>query len=217
MKIVAISDTHNRHSQLVIPECDVLIHAGDATGQGYPSEVRSFARWFNNQPAKHKIFVPGNHEFYFESELPASKLWFQEECPDGILLIEQEIVIDGIKFYGSPITPRFFDWAWNRDRFRDIKPHWDTIPNDVNVLITHGPPFGVLDIVYYVDGITPKERVGCVELWERILELKQLKVHLFGHIHSESGEKEFNGIRYFNCSVCDEMYMPVNGIKEFEI
>lgn len=210
--IVAISDTHNKHDNLVIPECDILIHAGDATGMGRESEIRRFAKWLNRQPAKHKIFVPGNHEVDFKDCLPHSLLWFTEECPEAHLLINESINIEGINIYGSPVTPWFLDWAWNVHR-GEIKRYWDNIPDNTNILITHGPPHKILDETVFPDGTPNGQYVGCWSLTERINELKDLKHHIFGHIHHWGGQTVCkNGIMYHNAAICDETYYPGNAI-----
>lgn len=232
MKIIGMSDSHNRHNKYPsLPACDVFIHAGDWSGQGLESETRNFAKWLNKQPAKHKIIVPGNHEKEFEYYLPLSRNWILEECPDAIILIEEQVVIDGIKFYGSPITPWFYNWAWNRARGDKsdtfyyngkmgtrpaIKPHWDAIPDDTNVLITHGPPYGILDELHYVDGTPKGEFVGCDDLMNRIKEVKP-DLHLFGHIHYHGGQqKHVDGTSFYNISLCDETYSPTNGFTVIE-
>lgn len=201
LKIIAISDTHNKHKEITIPECDILIHAGDATGMGRASEIRNFAKWFNKQPAKYKIFVPGNHELKFEKELPASKLWFSEECPDGILLINQSIEIEGIKIYGSPITPFFYNWAWNEYK-EGLEKAWKAIPDDTNLLITHGQAYGINDIVDNQPGV----HLGCQHLMDRIQELKNLKIYIGGHLHSGKKYTYFNGVQFYNASICGERY-----------
>lgn len=223
MKIIAISDTHNLHNSLVIPECDILIHAGDWSGKGRESECRNFAKWLQEQPAKHIVIVPGNHEVEFEENLPASKSWILDHCPKAIILIEESVVIEGKKIYGSPITPYFFDWAWNRSMREDglagdhrtgqiknvgyIKPHWDKIPNDTDILVTHGPPFKILDL-------TPSgEFVGCQHLLEKVKEIKP-DIHIFGHIHCSHGEKHIDGTSFYNVCSCDEMYVASQGFTE---
>lgn len=212
LKIVGISDTHNRHNKLVIPECDILIHAGDATGMGRESEVRNFAKWFDKQDAGHLIWVPGNHEKDFEDCLPHSLEWFKEECPTGIILINESVNIEGINIYGSPVTPWFYDWAWNVHRHQ-IKKYWNNIPLNTDILITHGPPHQILDEIVYANGDPKGEFVGCWELSDRIKDLKQLKHHLFGHIHFWGGQTVAkDGILYHNLSICDEAYMPSNPI-----
>lgn len=216
LKILAISDTHNKHNQLTIPECDILIHAGDATGLGRESEVRNFAKWLNKQPTKHIIFVAGNHEVYFEKSLPMSRMWVTEECPKAHVLIHESLEIEGIKIFGSPYTPYFLNWAFNVDRGPDIRRLWDQIPDDTQLLITHGPPYGILDVVFFPDFVTPKERVGCMDLLNRINELKDLKMHFFGHLHGSNGEMEVDGKKFYNVASCDDLYIISNEVRMVE-
>jgi Icc-related predicted phosphoesterase len=212
LKIVAISDTHNRHGKLVIPECDILIHAGDWTGRGFHNEIKPFAKWLDKQDqCKEIVVVPGNHELEFEKNLPASLEWFKEECPWAHLLINQSVTIEGVKIYGSPITPFFCDWAWNKWP-GEIKPYWDAIPDDTQILITHGPPLDILDKTTYASGEWREDRLGCPQLSNRIKELKDLDLHFFGHIHASQGQKHVDGVSYYNCCICDETYSPTQPI-----
>ena len=114
MKIVAVSDTHEKEQFLKIPECDLFIHAGDWTFRGEKYAVEKFGKWLNQIPAQHIVVIPGNHELYFENALPQSKDWLIDVCPKVNLLIEESIEINGVNIYGSPITPFFYAWAWNR-------------------------------------------------------------------------------------------------------
>lgn len=229
MKIVAISDTHMRHDKLIIPPCDILISAGDWTNRGEKHEVEKFAKWINNQPAQFIVLSPGNHEKYLEEHLPESRNWFTENCPRAYLLIEESVTIEGIKIFGSPIQPFFFDWAWNRapsdqqmlmqcgygkvKLAQPIKPHWDAIPDDTNILITHGPPYGILDQTTYANGDPRPEHLGCELLMNRIKELKDLDLHFFGHIHHPGGNQVHrDGVSYYNSAICDEIYAPTNPI-----
>jgi Icc-related predicted phosphoesterase len=200
MKVVCISDTHNKHDSLLpIEDGDVLVHSGDATLQGSTKEVASFIEWFSRQPHKNKIFVPGNHDWLFQLNPKLAS----DICSDnGItLLLDKSVMIDGYVFYGSPWQPEFFKWAFNLPRGHMLADKWSEIPDDVNVLITHGPPHGILDQLEYND-----ERVGCQDLADRILKLKELKLHVFGHIHCDAGEKWFSGVKYVNASVLDDRY-----------
>lgn len=235
MKIVAISDTHNRHKQIKdfhteysqgeekIPlGGDIIIHAGDATGRGERGEVEAFLKWYGELDFSHRIFVPGNHDFLFEKADHRAR----EMCKQyGItLLIDESVVIDGVKIHGSPYTPWFYDWAFNRARhlneaqfrqIKEIKPHWDLIPDDTNVLITHGPPYGILDELLFVDGTPKGQFVGCEELLKRIKQVKP-DLHFFGHIHCGHGQKHIDGTSFYNVAVCDEMYCPTNPVTIVE-
>ncbi len=201
MKIVAISDTHGFHNQLTIPDGDVLVHGGDLShGTGTPQQVWDFNKWLGTLPHKHKVMIPGNHDFPFEND-PEFCRKVMTNCH---LLINEEIVIDGVKFWGSPVTPWFHDWAYNVQRGEDIAAVWKKIPDDTDVLITHGPPFDVLDKVER--GNFP---VGCEELAKRVIQVAP-KVHIFGHIHEGYGQLDFGGIKFRNVSICTFRYQPTN-------
>lgn len=210
MKIVAISDVHERWHNLHIPECDVLISAGDYSFRGDLSVVREFHKWLHLQPSKHVISVQGNHELWVERNYGLSKLVAEESCPGVHFLEEGDVEIDGIKFYGSAITPRFFNWAYNRDRGLDIKKHWDKIPDNTDILITHGPPKGIMDL-------TPDyENVGCDDLLKRVSEINP-KYHIFGHLHGCYGILKRYNTTFINASICDEDYKASNKPIEFEV
>jgi Icc-related predicted phosphoesterase len=212
LKIVCISDVHNKYQKLVIPECDILISAGDYSFTGTPTEVNQFHAWFSLQPGKHKISVQGNHELGVEKDFQLSKQLAQHECP-GVHFIDEGLVeIEGLKIWCSAITPEFCDWAWNRNQF-DIIRHWKMIPDDINILVTHGPPYGILDQTTYANGDIRPGFLGCPRLLERIKELKDLDLHFFGHIHHPGGQqKHLFGKSFYNAAVCDEMYCPTNPI-----
>lgn len=143
MRIIAIADTHGRHSDLIIPPGDVLIHAGDMSMKGTEQEMINFIQWFSQQDFKHKIFIAGNHDFYFE-KTPVEEI--NKLIPPAVIYLNDAAVeIDGTRFWGSPITPWFFNWAFNRHRGEDIRKHWDLVPNDTDILITHGPVYTILD------------------------------------------------------------------------
>lgn len=207
MRIVCISDTHNCHSQLSIPDGDVLIHSGDATVNGTRAEVVEFARWFSNLHHRHKIFVAGNHDWHFQIDASYVRELLNEATIT--YLQDSSTSIGGLKIYGSPWQPRFFDWAFNLNRGPEMAEKWAMIPNDVDVLITHGPPNGILDVVETRFG---ESHEGCEELRKRIegiAHAKRLKLHIFGHIHSGHGIAESFGVKFVNASVCDEEYNPI--------
>lgn len=212
MKIVAISDVHTKWKNLIIPECDVLISTGDYSYHGEKHIVEGFHEWLNKQPAKHVISVQGNHETWVEKNFEEAKAAAIKACPRVHFVQEELIEIEGIKIWCSAWTPWFHAWAWNARRGEEIKKHWDLIPTDIDILATHGPPYGILDAVYFTDGVTIKERVGCQDLMKRIGELTKMKVHIFGHIHGSHGSKSFDNKMYFNASICDEIYYPSNPI-----
>lgn len=216
MKIVAISDVHGKWNKLTIPECDILISSGDYSFRGETHMIKDFHRWLNKQEAGYIVSVQGNHELWVEKNFQEAKAIAEKECPGVFFMEEGPIDIEGLKLWCSAMTPEFYSWAYNRRRGPDIKRHWDSIPDDVNILITHGPPAGILDVVYNVDG-TPKERVGCHDLYDRVMGLKDLKHHIFGHIHSSYGHAEHHGKHFWNASNCDDMYALSNPVTIIEI
>ncbi len=208
MKLVLISDTHGNHQRLPLPDGDVLLHTGDISKRGSEFEVQLFLEWFAEQDFEHKIFIAGNHDFFFEQE---SSEKVATMIPEGVTYLNDSgVTIDGIKFWGSPVQPRFFDWAFNRDRGTDIDRHWQLIPSDVDVLLTHGPPHGILDRT--ADGF----EAGCEMLRKRIREVKP-KLSVFGHIHEAYGKHEIEGTVFVNASVLNLRYELVNEAILFEL
>lgn len=206
MKITAISDTHSQHDKLQLAGGDLLIHAGDQTSRGTLAEALVFLNWLEQQPYKHKVIIPGNHDWCYEEE---SALMRSEAAARGIsLLIDDVVVIDGLWIWGSPMTPTFHNWSFNKDRGEPIRRYWDLISAETNILITHGPPWGIGDYV-------PRgEYVGCEDLLHKIHQLKDLKLHVFGHIHEGRGMYEgfFNEGKAtaINACVLDGQYKLVN-------
>jgi len=204
LKIDAISDTHNKHKKLKLPGGDILIHSGDVSGRGQSGEILPFLDWYADQDYSTMILVPGNHDFGFEKEPER----YAKECADRkiILLNDSGCTVEDIKIWGSAVQPWFHDWAFNRQRGADIKVHWDMIPEDTELLITHGPPHMILDDA---NGRGYSNHVGCEELYKRILQTK-VKLHIFGHIHEGAGYKYLAGRTYVNASSLDGTYMPIN-------
>lgn len=173
MEIVHISDTHGNHSNLNLPRGDVLVHSGDFSDTSYEIETASFLDWFRVQPFEHKILIGGNHDATL-SECKGEELSHYNF--EGIhYLNETELMIDGLKFYGSPRTPCEFSMAFVYLE-SEAQHEWNNLPADVDVLITHGPVYGVLDAEF-----------GCKKLKAKVEQMTNLKAHLFGHIHEAAG------------------------------
>lgn len=207
MKFVAISDTHGQHSSLQLPEGDVLLHAGDVSRRGTQYEILQFIHWFAELPYKHKIFIAGNHDFYLED---APNTLIQNQLPKDVhYLNDSGILIEGIRIWGSPITPYFHNWAFNRHSGEEIQKHWDLIPSNTEILITHGPVYGILDET------SRFQKVGCVQLRAKVAAV-QPKFHLFGHIHEAYGCIVQNGTTFINASVLDDCYEMSNQPVLFE-
>ena len=179
IRVVAMSDTHNSKLKSV-PPGDLLIHAGDLTGVGTDVQMTAALDWLGSLPHPHKVVVAGNHDFVAENDPDLmSKL-----CSDrGIVYLCRSLeVVEGLAIWGSPWTPRFFDWAFMYGRGNHARSHWLDVPEDLDILVTHGPPFGMGDRAM-------GRSVGCVELLERVLAMRAPpRAHVFGHIHSDRGE-----------------------------
>lgn len=200
MKITFISDTHRKHWEMTddLPGGPMIIHAGDVSGRGTISEINDFLKWFSDLPYTHKVFIAGNHDFGFEVIRHNTEQGIQ--IPDNVTYLQDEMVtIEGIKIYGTPWQPRFFDWAFNVNRGEDIAKKWEMIPDDVDILVTHGPPFGILDRTERGD------IVGCEELYFRVFKVKP-KIHVFGHIHEGYGMREMSDVIFINASSLNARY-----------
>jgi len=229
-KVTLISDTHTKHDQLSttkslrkmdqpldLPGGDILIHAGDFMSSGYnPMEAVMFFKWFdsiNNYDTK--VFIAGNHDRWMQNEPEGVKgiltgyktiEYLQDEGMGVIVGDEPEI-----KLYGSPWQPEFFNWAFNLPRNgEEMKARWDAIPDNTDILITHGPPFGYLDIPG-----GQSIRVGCEMLRERV-EAFRPKIHVFGHIHGSWGHYFDGHTHFFNAAVLNERYEYANLPFNFE-
>lgn len=196
MRLVFVSDTHLQHA-FDVPDGDVLIHCGDGTMRGSAGEIQLWNEWFKKQPHTYKIAIAGNHDIGFEEAPEAAQRLLNEP----IYLQDSSIKIEGVNFYGSPWQPEFFDWAFNLPRGHALEQKWDLIPGDVDVLITHGPPHGILDVNLH------GEHCGDEQLLEAVERIKP-KIHAFGHIHYSAGSLEQNGTLFVNASICTDRYDP---------
>lgn len=213
MRIVAFSDTHGSHEELVIPRGDVLVFAGDCCNYGRLQELGSFLRWIEKLRFPGPIiFVPGNHDWPCENQQQLAREW----CHDvGVHLLighpTRKVINDtSYLFYGHPWTPRFNDWAFNVDRDSpEMVAQVQQIPPGLDVLISHGPPLGILDREHNMN-------LGCAVLLDRIAHVRPA-VTIFGHIHDGHGEsiiklasaKELV-TRCYNVSVMDRNYDVVH-------
>lgn len=214
MKIVCISDTHNQHKRISVPAGDVLIHAGDGTGSGDFKEIAAFLCWLDSLPHPHKILVAGNHDWTFQRDPDIAGLLLKDH-PGITYLQDSGCEINGFKVWGSPWQPMFMSWAFNLPRGRMLREKWNLIPIDTDILVTHGPPLGILDQVLPVPtgGWDPDrgqpEHLGCEEMLIRVRTVKP-KLHVFGHIHGGYGIHKDRGTTHVNASICDEDYRPIN-------
>ncbi len=223
MKIIAISDTHGKHwwfpNNNRLPEGDIIIHSGDCTSRGSNDDIEEFLRWYGDLNYEYKILVAGNHDWGFEKDASYNA----EMCENyGITYLNDSgITVKGLKIWGSPVQPEFMSWAFNRARnlaesqrkqIKEIKPHWDKIPDEVDILITHGPAYGYGDQVMMFHSPNKGEHVGCEHLLKKINEIRPV-LHISGHIHEGrgiylGGMGEGSPITYVNASTLNETYSP---------
>lgn len=183
MKIWHISDTHTYHELLVVPEgIDMVIFSGDCSTSKElhinEAETWRFIDWYKDLPIKYKIFVAGNHDFSIEKNLITKQDFNDHEI---IYLENGYTIIEDLKIWGSPITPVFNMGSFIKRR-NEMDSLWSLLPDDIDILITHGPPKGVLDLSVNRAGIL--EYCGCEALKSYILNRIKPKYHFFGHIHN---------------------------------
>ncbi|NHI93984.1 MAG: metallophosphoesterase [Candidatus Lokiarchaeota archaeon] len=204
MKFVCMADTHELHHHFKVPKGDVYINAGDFTNLGEKRAISSFNEHLASLSHDYKIVIAGNHDMMFEKNPKLAKSLLKN-C---IYLENTSIEIEGIKIYGSPHTPWFYDWAFNLQRGKPLQEKWALIPEDTDILITHGPPLGHGDFV-------KNSSEGCEDLLHRIQEIKP-KFHIFGHIHEGYGITKEGKTTCINASSVDENYKPNNEPFIFE-
>ncbi len=190
-----------------------MLHAGDLTFKGDVQEISQELRELGRIAKNFKygcVFICGNHDWLGERN-PA--LMKQMALDEGLTYLDHSsIEIEGLKIFGSAYTPEFCNWAYNVNR-AELNKYWAQIPDDTQILITHGPPMNILDPV---ERYNPKicefeiECVGCWDLYSRIQDLKQLQLHVFGHIHAGYGQVKKGNVTYINASICTEAYKPTN-------
>lgn len=223
MKIVSFSDTHMQHEKVNLPKCDLAIFAGDFTHRGKLPDAKNFLDWYSKQTqCKHKVFIAGNHDICADSNFDwetGADLWWEnllEEYSELIYLENNTVEIEGLRIWGSPITPWFHGdyWAFNKYRGWDnIGKVWENIPQNSDIVITHGPPYGILDVV--PDG----NNVGCEDLLKTLLFIKP-KLHIFGHIHCDHQDNrivEQEGITFINASCLNNNYQFIQQPVKIEI
>lgn len=221
MRIWHISDTHGHHKKLTIPkDIDLVIHSGDATNYRDPyrneQEMREFLTWFDHLRIPNKVFVAGNHDTSVEKTLV-----HPEDIKNlGIkYLFMDSVEIMGMKIWGSPFVPTYGDWAFMKPRYQMMEKVWDFVDNDADIIVTHTPPMGILDVtdsyIQTTNGSQKNrmmilENVGCEHLRKKIFKLEP-KLHCFGHIHGSrdifnAGTKKLSGFKtiFSNGSCCSD-------------
>jgi Icc-related predicted phosphoesterase len=231
MKITFISDTHTymydyNYKELILPEGDILCFSGDMMSSGHnEGEIIHFLKWINKQPFKYKIFIAGNHDRIFEDKPLIADELIQKYAGEGVFYLKNSsIEIDGLTFYGTPHQPYFGGWAFNVPDFEKLIYIYQQIPDNVDVLLTHCPPYGILDQSHRPNYHNPsgENHLGSMELKEvlaeKTLKKTQPRVVAFGHIHGDGGKQlQIGDTLYISASLCDEDYDPANYIVSIEL
>nr|ACI90332.1 metallophosphoesterase domain containing 1-like protein [Philodina roseola] len=225
-RFVCVSDTHSSY-EFSLPDGDILLHGGDFSRSGKSEEIETFLQWLKSlKQYRLKIIIAGNHDITLDEEY-YQRTWnrFHHKKYDsaaiqrmfrdpklkenyGIIYLQDESFVDPVtklKFYGSPWQPEFCAWAFNvKHDSPQMRQIWNEIPDDTDILLTHGPPYGILDET------SRKENVGCRVLRERLEKLR-VKLHVFGHIHEAYGKESdrLSSTIFVNASTCDLRYKPV--------
>lgn len=211
MKVAAISDTHGRRSW-EMPNCDVFIHAGDMTGRGSLPETADFANRLRKEMESsggptHAIIVPGNHDECFETLPKAARGLFGANVH---VLEDEPLILEGVSFYGSPWTPPFMRWHFMAEESR-LARLYQNMPASVDVLVTHGPPYGILDPGWKLI------HAGSTSLAATVAE-RNVRHHVFGHLHGAGGQMIQQGHTiFYNVAACDEEYRLINQPRVFEV
>lgn len=207
MKFITISDTHGEHRELKLPTGDAIIHAGDFCQHGRVADALDFLEWYDALDFATKILIGGNHDFFAADE---SKR-FNALLPSGITYLNDSgTVVNGIQIWGSPVQPDLTGWAFGKPRGKAMRKHWNLIPATTDLLVTHTPPYGILD------KSRSKRSLGCEELSKRLDEL-DVAVHVFGHIHASYGQVTIGSTHYINASNYNSRRGLVNKPVVFEL
>lgn len=200
-RICILSDTHGSHDLLDVGSGDLLIHCGDCTAKDTAKQHNEFLAWFLSQDYKHRIFIGGNHDNFLVNR-----------NPNDTYLSDSGTEFERLKIWGCGSSLKFSGqnpkaMAFSLDTEEELEAHWDLIPPDTDILITHTPPFGILDSVNRgLSGI----RCGSPSLAKR-LRLVTPILHCFGHLHREGcriAKKSYSHTIFVNAAIMDEMYEP---------
>ena len=208
LRAVCVSDTHKR-IKFKLPKSHFAICAGDVCATGKESDFKEFVNWFAKQDAVHKIYVPGNHDLFCEQKPDRAIIM----CDDnGIHYLHNSgITLDGVSFWGTATQPFFCNWSFNVIDVRDRAKDFALIPENTEVLITHCPPYGILDNTppSSWNNFSTNDHVGCRALLSAVSRVKP-RFHFFGHIHCNYGQFRREGTLFINASICNEQYKQVN-------
>jgi len=211
VKFVVISDTHNGLSSVEIPDGDILIHCGDFTDYGTVDEFKKFNEDIGALPHAVKVVIAGNHDWLLQSAPETAR----KALYNCVYLQDEGYEIDGIKLWGSPWQPFFHDFAFNLHRGKALKEKWDLIPEDTDILITHGPPGGKGDLIHSFNSLVI-ENIGCEDLRDAVERIAP-KYHLFGHCHVGHGVVRTKNTTYINAAIMNEAMDPINSPIEFTL
>ncbi len=242
MKIDCIADLHGHYPKL--EGGDLLIVAGDLTARDTVDEYLRFNKWLSIQDYKRKIVIAGNHDNLCQngvsldsgygqiiSAIPILADKYIYLCDSGTEFTYEEDNIElemcgmhpseekTLKIWGSPWTKTFIGMnprckAFTCDTEEELAEKWAKIPEDIDILITHSPPFGIFDAVREHSNSIPVS-VGSKSLSEWMKTkwkiFDSLKINVFGHIHEHGGKTgSLNMVQFINCSHVNENYEPVN-------
>lgn len=217
MRIVAFSDSHGFHKRMTVPDGDMLICAGDFSMRAKNYEVSQFAQWFNKLPHQFKVIMAGNHDVYCETD----EHFARHEFAPSVYLCHEEAEINGYRVFGSPYSSSIYEPSpWSFD-YNPKGPRsealWSQIPDNIDILVTHGPPKGILDVVDDPH-VGEDPHVGDVNLLYHVKRALP-RVHIFGHIHEGFGSYESNvwTTRFYNVCICNVRYQPVNPVTVFDL
>ena len=227
-RITTISDTHSKHKSITpfLPGGDILIHAGDLTSMGYKYEIEEFCKWFDSiDNYDLKVFIAGNHDYGFEERVDETMEIVNSYKTINYLQDDwvgfQKGDLREIRIWGSPWQPEFHNWAFNLKRnSKELEDKWNLISDDSDIVVTHGPAYGYVDMVY-----DRYDNLGCEKLIQRIEQFNP-SIHICGHIHTGYGYRTNGKTHFINASVLDEQYQftqypltfdynPENGKIEF--
>lgn len=220
--ICGISDTHTYHRKVEIPKCDILCVSGDLTYKGERHVLVDFDKWCGNlkeqQLVKEVVIIAGNHDLVFDSAKYNSYNPYAKDIFTNCIYLENSSCeVLGLKIYGSPATPAFCNWAFNYTH-QELVGIFSKIPEDTDILLTHGPCYKILDnVARWETKVTAKgertvkkiDHVGCKALLEVVGRVKP-KLHIFGHLHDGHGKYLGEDTIFINGSICTEQYQPTN-------
>ena len=195
MKAVVLSDNHTNYD-FETPEGDILIHCGDFTFHGNPKEMEKFKNYLKEQPHEHKLFIFGNHE-----KVDKEITYWREYLEDGTgakCIHEKAYGIGDLNFFGSSYTPKYLNWGFMQDE-ETRERYWENMIEGMDVLVTHGPPKGIMGKIE--DGT----EIGC-EYLRKFVDRVKPKYHFFGHNHAGAGVTSRNGTLFVNAALLTEHY-----------